>query len=44
MAYTRLKQAEILAAVRTEGLESKDQVAYAILERNGAVSIIPKDA
>jgi uncharacterized membrane protein YcaP (DUF421 family) len=35
---------EVLATARTNGLESLDQVAYAILERNGAISIIPKES
>jgi uncharacterized membrane protein YcaP (DUF421 family) len=33
---------EILAAARTSGLESLDDVAFAVLERNGAISIIRK--
>jgi uncharacterized membrane protein YcaP (DUF421 family) len=44
IANTRVNQSEILAAARTNGLESLDQVAYAILERNGAISIIPKES
>jgi uncharacterized membrane protein YcaP (DUF421 family) len=44
MSNARVNQAEILAAVRTNGLESMNQVAYAILERNGEVSIIAKNA
>ena len=41
---TRVVPGEILAAARTSGVESLDQVAYAILERNGSISIIKKDS
>lgn len=39
---TRVNPNEILAAARASGLESLEDVAYAILERNGAISIIRK--
>lgn len=37
-----LRHEDIAAAARAAGLTSVDQVDYAILERNGRVSIIPK--
>ncbi len=33
---------DVMAAARTKGLENLDQISYAILERNGGISIIPK--
>jgi uncharacterized membrane protein YcaP (DUF421 family) len=37
----RVHERDVLAAARREGLERMAQVTYAVLERNGAVSIIP---
>ncbi|WP_312601947.1 DUF421 domain-containing protein [Pseudomonas luteola] len=40
----RLAEEDILEAARTKhGLERMDQIKYAILEKNGAISIIPKE-
>ncbi|SER18523.1 MULTISPECIES: DUF421 domain-containing protein [Pseudomonas] len=40
----RLAEEDILEAARTtHGLERMDQIKYAILEKNGAISIIPKE-
>ncbi|MBW5415809.1 DUF421 domain-containing protein [Pseudomonas sp. MAG002Y] len=40
----RLAEEDILEAARTtHGLERIDQIKYAILEKNGAISIIPKE-
>lgn len=40
----RLAEEDILEAARTtHGLERMDQIEYAILEKNGAISIIPKE-
>ncbi|MDN3237638.1 YetF domain-containing protein [Pseudomonas sp. WAC2] len=40
----RLAEEDILEAARTtHGLEQMDQIKYAILEKNGAISIIPKE-
>ena len=40
----RLDEDDVLFAVRQEGLERMSQVKYAVLERNGAISIIPWDS
>jgi uncharacterized membrane protein YcaP (DUF421 family) len=32
---------EVMEAARQSGLESLDQIKYAVLERNGSISIIP---
>jgi uncharacterized membrane protein YcaP (DUF421 family) len=42
--HTCINITQILAAPRTNSLESLDQVSYVILERNGAISIIKKDS
>jgi uncharacterized membrane protein YcaP (DUF421 family) len=43
MAKSRVDEEDILAAARKqEGLERMDQIKYAILERDGQISIIPK--
>ena len=44
MEKCRVDEGEILSAARmTQGLVAMDQIQYAILERNGDISIIPKD-
>jgi uncharacterized membrane protein YcaP (DUF421 family) len=43
MNKCRVDESEILTAARmTQGLVAMDQIQYAILERNGDISIIPK--
>ena len=43
MAKERVSKEEVLEAARElHGLETLDQVKYAILERNGKITIIPK--
>ena len=43
MEKARIDEQDILAAARTgHGLERMDQIKYAVLERNGNISIIPK--
>lgn len=45
MTKSRVSEAEILEAARLHhGLERMDQVKFAVLERTGAISIIPKPA
>lgn len=44
MQKSRVNEDDILAAARKQqGLERLDQIKYAILERDGTISIIPKD-
>lgn len=44
MAKSRVDEADILSAARqTQGLERMDQIKFAVLERNGAISVIPKE-
>jgi uncharacterized membrane protein YcaP (DUF421 family) len=41
----RVDESDILASARmTQGLERMDQIKYAVLERSGGISIIPKPA
>jgi uncharacterized membrane protein YcaP (DUF421 family) len=43
MAHSRIDDEDILAAARErQGLERMDQIKYAVLERSGGISIIPK--
>lgn len=43
MEKCRVDESEILSAARmTQGLVAMDQIQYAILERNGDISIVPK--
>src|ERR1700712_12522 len=43
MQGMKLKPEDVHTAARASGTASLDDVAYAILERNGRISIIPKD-
>ena len=43
MRRLRLQQADIRTAARQRGLEDMDQVAVAIVERDGTISIIEKE-
>ena len=43
MRLARLDEADILSAAREhQGLERLDQIKYAVLEKNGTISIIPQ--
>lgn len=43
MEKARISEADILEAARTkQGLERMDQIKYAVLERTGDISIIPR--
>jgi uncharacterized membrane protein YcaP (DUF421 family) len=43
MAQERLDETEILAAARElQGLERLEQIKYAVLERDGKITVIPK--
>ncbi len=41
MKNMRMQDEDVMAAARDKGLERLDQIEYAILERNGEISIIP---
>ena len=43
MRGMHVAQEDILAAGRLRGVTSEDEIDYAILERNGGISIIPKE-
>lgn len=43
MRMARVDEAAVMAAARAlQGLERLDQIKYAVLERNGVISIIPR--
>jgi uncharacterized membrane protein YcaP (DUF421 family) len=42
MSKMRVADDDVMAAARTRGVKTLDQIKYAILERNGAISIIKK--
>jgi len=43
MRRMRLEDMDVMAAARTTGVRTLDKIKYAILERNGAISIINTD-
>ena len=43
MNALRILEADVMAAVRQRGLMRLDQVRYAVVERDGKVSIIPQE-
>ena len=42
MSHMRVDDMDVMAAARTKGVRTLDEIKYAILERNGAISIIEK--
>ena len=40
MDQSRIDDTDVMAAARTKGIKTLDQIKYAVLERNGALSII----
>jgi uncharacterized membrane protein YcaP (DUF421 family) len=43
MHNAHLDEQDVMGAARTKGVKTLDQIKYAILERNGAISIIKAD-
>jgi uncharacterized membrane protein YcaP (DUF421 family) len=42
MAHHGIQEEDVLAAARSQGLESEQAIKYAVLERNGGINIIPR--
>ena len=42
MAALRIQDQDIMASARLQGLRTLEEIDFAIVERNGAISIIPK--
>ena len=43
MRKMRLQDDDVMAAARTKGVKTLDKIKYAVLERNGGISIIEKE-
>jgi len=43
MQKTRVEEDDVMAAAREKGLKTLDEIKYAVLERNGGISIIEKE-
>jgi uncharacterized membrane protein YcaP (DUF421 family) len=43
MRKARVDESDVLSAARREGLERMEQIKYAVLERNGEISIISRE-
>ena len=44
LAGMRLAREDVMAAARTKGVRSVDDIEYAVLERNGGISVIEKES
>ena len=44
MERASIDQTDVMAAARTKSLINLDQIKYAVLERNGGITIIPKQS
>jgi uncharacterized membrane protein YcaP (DUF421 family) len=42
MKQTRISDVDVMASARSKGIRTLDQIKYAVLERNGAISVIKK--
>jgi uncharacterized membrane protein YcaP (DUF421 family) len=42
MLDLRIDDADVMAAARTKGIRSLDKIKYAVVERNGGISVIKK--
>ena len=42
MSKMRVADNDVMAAARTKGIKTLDEIKYAVLERNGAISVIKK--
>jgi uncharacterized membrane protein YcaP (DUF421 family) len=42
MTKMRLQEEDVMSAIRDKGLERLDQVKYAVVERNGSISIVQR--
>ncbi len=43
LQHSRIAYEDVMASAREQGITNLDEVEYAVLERNGEISIIPKD-
>ena len=43
MRMLRVQKSDVMAAARTRGLQRLEQIRYAIVERDGKVSIVEED-
>jgi uncharacterized membrane protein YcaP (DUF421 family) len=42
MRHLRLQDTDVMASARTKGIRTLDDIKYAVLERNGGISVIKK--
>ncbi|MBV9226489.1 MAG: DUF421 domain-containing protein, partial [Acidobacteriaceae bacterium] len=42
MKKMRVADEDVMAAARTKSIKTLDEIKYAVLERNGAISVIKK--
>jgi uncharacterized membrane protein YcaP (DUF421 family) len=42
MEAMRIEDSDVMAAARAKGMRSLEEIKYAVLERNGAISVIKK--
>jgi uncharacterized membrane protein YcaP (DUF421 family) len=44
MKHLHVQEPDVMAAARNSGVDRLDQIEYAIVERNGSISIVKKEA